>query len=409
MKLILSTPGWRTSAAPAVSPRPGRTLTTPAGKPTSSISARQVQRGQRRVLGGLEHDGVARGERRAELPDGDQRRRVPGRDRADHADRLADRVRLRACGRRAGSGVTQRPSILSAQPAKWRKTSIAFGMSTMRGSKAGLPTSMRLERDEASRGRARSRRRAGTAAGRDRRRVSCDHSPPSNWARAAATAASTSAAPGGGERRERLLAGRRDDVERRAVGRVTPRAADEELRRRGGRDRPGRDAVPLAGAHRNPLLSRRRQGRYQTSYSTRTGIFTAAISSQSSTRRCAVRSASACSVSVGLWPPVVGNDGRAEHPEIRRLVREPEAIDDRGLRIVAHPRAAVGSGAPRRTGVGACQVSVAPAARSHSSCCSPQERDARALVLAARGSVTRTTGRPCGSRRDRVEVEGLSS
>ena len=38
VKLSLSTPGWRTSAAPAVSPKPGTTLTTPAGKPTSSMS-----------------------------------------------------------------------------------------------------------------------------------------------------------------------------------------------------------------------------------------------------------------------------------------------------------------------------------------------------------------------------------
>ena len=38
VKLSLSTPGWRTSAAPAVSPKPGTTLTTPPGKPTSSMS-----------------------------------------------------------------------------------------------------------------------------------------------------------------------------------------------------------------------------------------------------------------------------------------------------------------------------------------------------------------------------------
>ena len=38
VKLILSTAGWRTSAAPAVSPVPGTMLIVPGGKPTSSIS-----------------------------------------------------------------------------------------------------------------------------------------------------------------------------------------------------------------------------------------------------------------------------------------------------------------------------------------------------------------------------------
>ena len=42
---------------------------------------------QRRVLGGLEHDGVARDERRRELPGRDRDREVPRRDRADDADR----------------------------------------------------------------------------------------------------------------------------------------------------------------------------------------------------------------------------------------------------------------------------------------------------------------------------------
>ena len=42
---------------------------------------------------------------------------------------------------KAGAGVTQRPSILSAQPAKWRIVSIAQGMSAKRASNAGLPTS----------------------------------------------------------------------------------------------------------------------------------------------------------------------------------------------------------------------------------------------------------------------------
>ena len=39
VKAILSTPGCATSAAPAVSPRPVTTLTTPGGKPASSTSS----------------------------------------------------------------------------------------------------------------------------------------------------------------------------------------------------------------------------------------------------------------------------------------------------------------------------------------------------------------------------------
>ena len=74
--------------------------------------AAEHQRGQRRQLGGLEDDGVAGGERRADLPRGHVERVVPGRDRGADAERLApDRARCsprgtrprpcpRGCGRR---------------------------------------------------------------------------------------------------------------------------------------------------------------------------------------------------------------------------------------------------------------------------------------------------------------------
>ena len=39
VNVTLSTPGWAASGAPAVGPNPGITLTTPGGKPTSSISS----------------------------------------------------------------------------------------------------------------------------------------------------------------------------------------------------------------------------------------------------------------------------------------------------------------------------------------------------------------------------------
>jgi len=49
----------------------------------------EPQRGERRLLGRLQHDAVAGGERRAELPRRHQQREVPGHDRADDSYRLA--------------------------------------------------------------------------------------------------------------------------------------------------------------------------------------------------------------------------------------------------------------------------------------------------------------------------------
>ena len=51
----------------------------------------EPERRERRQLGGLEHDRVAAGERRAELPRRDVEREVPGHDQPDDAERLAER------------------------------------------------------------------------------------------------------------------------------------------------------------------------------------------------------------------------------------------------------------------------------------------------------------------------------
>ena len=48
----------------------------------------QEQRAERRLLGRLQHDRIARDQRRAELPRGDDERIVPRHDRADDAERL---------------------------------------------------------------------------------------------------------------------------------------------------------------------------------------------------------------------------------------------------------------------------------------------------------------------------------
>ena len=51
----------------------------------------EAEHGQRRQLGGLEDDGVAARERRADLPARDVEREVPRHDEADDAERLAER------------------------------------------------------------------------------------------------------------------------------------------------------------------------------------------------------------------------------------------------------------------------------------------------------------------------------
>jgi hypothetical protein len=50
----------------------------------------QPDRRQRRQLGRLEHDGVARSQRRREPPAGDRHREVPGDDDAHDAERLVE-------------------------------------------------------------------------------------------------------------------------------------------------------------------------------------------------------------------------------------------------------------------------------------------------------------------------------
>ena len=99
----LSTSAWPTSAWP-VSPAPVTMLTTPGGQVGLLADLGEQQRGQRRGLGRLEHDGVAAGQRRGDLPGQHQQREVPRDDLAGDAERL--RVRPKPAY-----------SSLSAQPA----------------------------------------------------------------------------------------------------------------------------------------------------------------------------------------------------------------------------------------------------------------------------------------------------
>ena len=91
VKATLSTPGWSTSAAP-VSPSPVSTLKRALGEACLERQLAEAQRGQRRLLGGLQDQRAARRERRRDLPDRHQQREVPGHDLGADADRLAQRV-----------------------------------------------------------------------------------------------------------------------------------------------------------------------------------------------------------------------------------------------------------------------------------------------------------------------------
>ena len=92
--------GWRPIASPTVSPGPVTTLRTPSGRPASAAELRDPQQAERRRRRGLDDDGVAGRERRAELPGRHLRRVVPGDHRADDAARLAGDRGDRALGRR---------------------------------------------------------------------------------------------------------------------------------------------------------------------------------------------------------------------------------------------------------------------------------------------------------------------
>ena len=99
MKLIRRTFGFSANSSPIFEPSPAAcvtTLSTPAGRPASSkISAQSSPPDERRVLGRLQHDRVARDQRRRDRTRRQDQRRVPRGDRGDDADRPTDPHRER--------------------------------------------------------------------------------------------------------------------------------------------------------------------------------------------------------------------------------------------------------------------------------------------------------------------------
>ncbi len=72
-------------------PRPDEHVQHPVGDAGVERELREPERGERRQLGRLENDGVAAGERRADLPGRDVERKVPRDDGRDDTERLAER------------------------------------------------------------------------------------------------------------------------------------------------------------------------------------------------------------------------------------------------------------------------------------------------------------------------------
>ena len=85
----MSTSACSASGLPASSPNPGTTFSTPGRQSRFQRQLAEADGGERRLLGGLQHHGVADEQCRSDLPAGDDQRVVPRHDRRDHAERLA--------------------------------------------------------------------------------------------------------------------------------------------------------------------------------------------------------------------------------------------------------------------------------------------------------------------------------
>ncbi len=90
VKPIFATSGCSTSRWPTTRALADEDVDDAFGDAGLEDELGEPERGERRQLGGLEDDGVAAGERRAELPGGDVEREVPRDDQPDDAERLAE-------------------------------------------------------------------------------------------------------------------------------------------------------------------------------------------------------------------------------------------------------------------------------------------------------------------------------
>jgi hypothetical protein len=92
----------------------------PGGQPGVDQAASEVDRAHGRLLGGLEHDGVARHEGGRQLPRRYRHREVPRRDESDDADRPAHRVHLAVGGGLPVELAAREPSVSREVPQRQR-------------------------------------------------------------------------------------------------------------------------------------------------------------------------------------------------------------------------------------------------------------------------------------------------
>ena len=184
VKATLSTPGWAARAAP-VGPAPVTTLTTPGRQLGLGDQLGQQEGRERRGLGGLQHDRVAAGERRGDLPGGHQQREVPGDDLPHHAERAGASCRARrtpACpptprggrGARRPAGRRRRATRGSACRRRSTRARRTRGSGPAAGARGGTGTCRALgpsrSRQRPRRPGARRPRRRPRPRGRPRRR-----------------------------------------------------------------------------------------------------------------------------------------------------------------------------------------------------------------------------------------------
>ena len=90
VKQTLRTSGWVTNRSPDHCAPPRQHGEHALGQPCLAAQLPQPERGERGEFGRLQHDRVARGQRRREAPAGDRHREVPRHDHPDHPERLAE-------------------------------------------------------------------------------------------------------------------------------------------------------------------------------------------------------------------------------------------------------------------------------------------------------------------------------
>ena len=222
----------------------GEHVERPLGEARLERQLAEAQRGERRLLGRLEDDRAAGGERRGDLPDRHQQREVPGHDLGADADRLAQRVDRACRGRRPGSS---RPRSSSAS-----RRSSAGGRPRPRRRPSPRRAACRCRATRARRARRRCALISSASVYISPARFAGEtlRSGPSSAARAAATARSTSSAPACGDLADRLAGRRVDRLE--ACARRRPRPARRRsaggagpVRRTRGRRRESASAVAV--------------------------------------------------------------------------------------------------------------------------------------------------------------------